>query len=175
MDHKTLVQKWSAWGPIKFFFLVSNTAPLCSTRALHSSPLMMMPRSTPLRVGSLTWKVPLLGTTDSVKDWDGREMTICCKTWRFLSRLNRLSTCNIELHLHRHLVGQSRVPQQLMGLLQGAVLSRDPVDGQQSVADLQQPTPTQGAAQMELPSRKHTAASGLKVKPFFNARPVPCN
>lgn len=31
-----------------------------------------------------------------------------------------------------------------MGLLQSAILSRDPVDGQQSVADLQQPTPSQG-------------------------------
>lgn len=53
-------------------------------------------------------------------------------------------TCNIELNLHRHLIGQSRVSEQLVGLLQSAILSRDPVDGQQSVADLQQATPAQG-------------------------------
>lgn len=57
-------------------FLVSNTAPRCSSSALHNSPLMMMPKSTPLLVGSLTWKVPLLGTTDSDKDLDRRETRI---------------------------------------------------------------------------------------------------
>lgn len=39
---------------------------------LTDSPLMVIPNSTPLLLGSLTWKVPLLGTTDSNLDLKGK-------------------------------------------------------------------------------------------------------
>lgn len=51
------------------------------------------------------------------------------------------STCHIELDLQGDLAGYAGVTQQLVGLLQRAVLGRDAVDGQDAVADLQDPTP----------------------------------
>lgn len=56
-------------------------------------------------------------------------------------------TCNIELDLHRDFIGQSGVSEQLVGFFQRAVFCWDPIDGQQSVTNLQQSTPghkTQG-------------------------------
>lgn len=50
-------------------------------------------------------------------------------------------TCDVELDLQHHFVGERRVPQELVGLLHGAVLRRDAVDGKDSVAYLQQATP----------------------------------
>lgn len=50
-----------------------HSAGSCSKQKVHHMnnvwaflPLMVSPSSTPLFFGSLTWKVPLLGTTDSV-------------------------------------------------------------------------------------------------------------
>lgn len=160
------------------FVFVSNTAPRCSSSALHNSPLMMMPRSTPLLVGSLTWKVPLLGTTDSDKDLDWREKIVLVQNKQILSRdesLELICTCNIELDLHCHLVGQSWVPQQLMGLLQSAVLGRDPIDGQQSVADLQQPTPVQNVkCRWSFVTQTHSCFR-VESKTSFYTRPMSCN
>lgn len=45
--------------------IVEQHRPLLYVSVLPNSPLMVMPSSTPLLLGSLTWKVPLLGTTDS--------------------------------------------------------------------------------------------------------------
>lgn len=52
------------------------------------------------------------------------------------------NTCNIELNLQCDLVSQSRVSEQLMSFLQSAIFSWDPINEQQSVANLQQPTPS---------------------------------
>lgn len=52
-----------------------------------------------------------------------------------------MHTCDIELDLHRDLIGQGGVSEQLVGFLQRAVFCWDPIDGQQSVPDLQQSTP----------------------------------
>jgi len=51
-------------------------------------------------------------------------------------------TGDVKLDLHGDRVGQSAVPEQLVGLLQGPVLSGGPVDGQQPVPHLQEATPT---------------------------------
>lgn len=52
------------------------------------------------------------------------------------------NTCNIKLNLQCDLVSQSRVSEQLMSFLQSAIFSWDPINEQQSVANLQQPTPS---------------------------------
>lgn len=44
---------------------IEQHCPLLHALLPTNSPLMVMPSSTPLLLGSLTWKVPLLGTTDS--------------------------------------------------------------------------------------------------------------
>ena len=54
---------------------------------------------------------------------------------------SQYDTCDIKLNLHCDLIGQSRVSEQLMGFLQSAIFSRDPVNGQQPVPNLQQPAP----------------------------------
>ena len=51
-------------------------------------------------------------------------------------------TCDVKLQIQSDLVGQGGVSEQLVGLLQGALLRGDAVDGQQSVPHLQQPTPS---------------------------------
>lgn len=87
--HRTLVlevERAASYG-----LLVSNTAPRCSSSALHNSPLMMMPRSTPLLFGSLTWKVPLLGTTDSGEDLEWREVRVCCRISILCTKRNHLN------------------------------------------------------------------------------------
>ncbi len=45
--------------------IIEQHCPLLYVTVLTNLPLMVMPSSTPLLLGSLTWKVPLLGTTDS--------------------------------------------------------------------------------------------------------------
>lgn len=87
-EHRTLVQRWSAWGPLDYYW--ATLPPGVHSPALHNSPLMMMPRSTPLLFGSLTWKVPLLGTTDSGKDLEWREVRVCCRMSRFCTKRNHL-------------------------------------------------------------------------------------
>lgn len=88
-EHRTLVQRWSAWGPLDYYW--ATLPPGVHSPALHNSPLMMMPRSTPLLFGSLTWKVPLLGTTDSGKDLEWREVRVCCRMSRFCTKRNHLN------------------------------------------------------------------------------------
>lgn len=53
------LQREGLWG------IVEQCCPLLYVSVPLNSPLMVMPSSTPLLLGSLTWKVPLLGTTDS--------------------------------------------------------------------------------------------------------------
>lgn len=50
-------------------------------------------------------------------------------------------TCNIKFHLEHHLVGERRVPQQLVGFLHGPILRGNAIDGKDSVSHLQQSTP----------------------------------
>jgi len=53
----------------------------------------------------------------------------------------RRCTCDVKLQLHGDLVGEGGVAEQLVSLLQGALLRGDAVDGQQPVPHLHQPTP----------------------------------
>lgn len=55
--------------------------------------------------------------------------------------MTNVHTCDIELYLHRDFIGQGGVSEQLVGFFQGAIFCWDPIDGQQSVPDLQQSTP----------------------------------
>lgn len=67
MDRRTLIQARVAVVQ-NLCCAVEQHCPLLYASVLQNSPLMVMPSSTPLLLGSLTWKVPLLGTTDSGKD-----------------------------------------------------------------------------------------------------------
>lgn len=56
-------------------------------------------------------------------------------------------TCYIKLNLQRNFAGNTGVTQQLVGLFQRAVLCRDPIDGQESVTNLQDSTPAYSPTQ----------------------------
>lgn len=53
-------------------------------------------------------------------------------------------TCYIKLYLQCDFIGESSVPQQLIGLLQRPVLCGDPVYGQEPVPDLEKTTSVTG-------------------------------
>lgn len=53
----------------------------------------------------------------------------------------RVPTCYVKLNLQCDFAGDAGVPQQLIGLLQRAVLSGDAVYWQDAVADLQDAAP----------------------------------
>lgn len=101
---------------------------------------MVMPSSIPLLLGSFTWKVPLLGTTDSDQVWKNKREWEQAET-SLRKRSATPPTCDIKLDFHRDLIGQSGVPEQLVGFFQCAVFCWDPIDRQQSVPHLQQSTP----------------------------------
>lgn len=50
----------------------SQHCPLLCASSGADSPLMVMPSSIPRLLGSFTWKVPLLGTTDSDQVWKNK-------------------------------------------------------------------------------------------------------
>lgn len=96
---------------------------------LHPSPL-----------GQFHMKGPAAGNH---RLWSGLEKQM----WAEISRdpsaeeIINVHTCDIELYLHWDFIGQGGVSEQLVGFFQRAVLCWDPIDGQQSVPDLQQSTP----------------------------------
>lgn len=56
--------------------IIERHCPLLYNSMLTDSPLMVIPSSTPLLLGSLTWNVPLLGTTDSNLDLQRKSQNI---------------------------------------------------------------------------------------------------
>lgn len=73
----------------------------------------------------------------TVRGWDERTPVDIHTTESVTSQ-----TCYVEFDLQRDLIGQRRVSEQLIGLLQCSVLCGDSVDWQQPVSNLQQATPT---------------------------------
>lgn len=124
--------------------LLSNAAPCCMSHAtkltadgdakLHSSPLGQLNMEGATAGDHGLW----LGF--KVQRDVGKKAQ---KTWRCDSKkwAAQNHTCNIKLNLHRDFIGQSGVSEQLMGFLQSTIFSWDPINGQQSVPHLQQPTP----------------------------------